>query len=153
MSGPDCLWRVCIGVSEGATLWEEGNAYFVCKLVLTLPELLVPPPPSLIASLVLIEGLSHASALAVWSELPPPGRDKPLPLPLPSPLLPHCPGIVHLDPLTFLGTFLPPSGAGPIKLFPSPQCQRLERRQVWEGEPRASSLRRCPERGDFTAGG
>lgn len=45
--------------------------YFVCKLVLTPPKLLVPPPPSLIASLVLIEGLSHASALAVWSELPP----------------------------------------------------------------------------------
>lgn len=56
----------------------------MCRLVLTLPELLVPPPPSLIASLVLIEGLSHASALAVWSELPPPGRDKPLPLPIPA---------------------------------------------------------------------
>lgn len=58
--------------------------YPVCKLLLTPPELLVPPPPSLIASLVLIEGLSHASALAVWSELPPPGRDKPLPLPIPA---------------------------------------------------------------------
>lgn len=56
----------------------------MCKLVLTLSGFLVPPPPSLIASLVLIEGLSHASALAVWSELPPPGRDKPLPLPSPA---------------------------------------------------------------------
>lgn len=46
----------------------------VCELVLTPSELLVPPPPSLIASLVLIDGLSHASALAVWSELPPPAR-------------------------------------------------------------------------------
>lgn len=43
----------------------------VCNLVLTPSELLVPPPPSLIASLVLIEELSHASELAVWSELPP----------------------------------------------------------------------------------
>lgn len=58
--------------------------YFMCKLVLTPPEFLVPPPPSLIASLVLIEGLSHAGALAVWSELPPPARDKPRPLPLPA---------------------------------------------------------------------
>lgn len=69
--GPGCLWSVCTGVSEGATVLEEGSVYPVCKLVLTPPELLVPPPPSLIASLVLIEGLSHASALAVWSELPP----------------------------------------------------------------------------------
>lgn len=82
--GADCLCSVCIGVSEGATVSEEGNVYRACKLVQTLPALLAPPPPSLIASLVLIEGLSHASALAVWSELPPPGRDKPLPLPLPA---------------------------------------------------------------------
>lgn len=106
-------------------LSEEGSVYFVCKLVLTPPELLVPPPPSLIASLVLIEGLSHASALAVWSELPPPGRDKPLPLPLPALHFPHRPGTVHLAPLTFLGTFLPPSGPGLINHIPPPPCQRL----------------------------
>lgn len=70
--------------------------YFVCTLVLTPPELLVPPPPSLIASLVLIEGLSHASALAVWSELPPPGRDKLLPLPSPLPAL-HFPTTLELS--------------------------------------------------------
>lgn len=59
---------VCL--KRQATVSEEGSGYFEWKLVLTSSELLVPPPPSLIASLVLIEGLSHASALAVWSELP-----------------------------------------------------------------------------------
>lgn len=72
---------VCAPVCLEGPLREEGSVYPVCKLVLTPPELLAPPPPSLIASLVLIEGLSHASALAVWSELPPPGRDKLCPSP------------------------------------------------------------------------
>lgn len=41
-----CLWSVCLGVSEGAIVSDEGNVYLVCKLVLTPPELrslLLPP--------------------------------------------------------------------------------------------------------------
>lgn len=112
-------WCVCRGHCVG------GRECVLCKLVLAPPEPLAPPPPSLIASLVLIEGLSHASALAVWSELPPPGRDKPLPLPLPALHLPIALELSTPAPLTFLGTFLPPSGPGLINHIPPPRCQRL----------------------------
>lgn len=145
--GPYRLWSGCVGVSARATVSEAGSVYCVsCTLV--------PPPPSLIASLVLIEGLSHASALAVWSELPPPGRDKPLPLPLPALHLPIALELSTPAPLTFLGTFLPPSGPGLINHIPPPQCQRLPG-EVSGSERRAQDLllKRVSGRGYFPTGG